>query len=230
MKVLIAVPVCHKDDWGGCPVWEGDHNNLASRPTPQERLQAVRETWWPELTSDKKFFFGGGTREPREDEIILPCPDSFRFHCQKNQEMFRWAVRNGYDWVFRCDDDTYVRTDKLVVPKSGDQIGWGPWLGRGNNYITGGAGFWLSRAALALIVKAPLTKTHEDDLWIGRDVLANSGVRIIHDPRYCPATASDGHGVDVTKLPADWITVHSCPPQVMKEIHASLQSTRERRK
>ena len=227
-KVLVAVPVCHNDDWNECPLWVGDHTpeNLQSRPTPQERIQAVRDTWWSDLTFDKKFFFGRGSRTLRDDEIILPVPDRFKKHCLKNQMMFQWALDNDYDWVFRCDDDAYVRPDRLTEASTellGDQIGWGPWVGQGNNYITGGAGFWLSRKALSRIADAPITKTHEDDLWIGRDVLARPDIRRVHDPRYCPATASDGHGVDVTKLPSNWITVHSCSPKVMKEIHASLQ-------
>ena len=115
-KVLVAVPVCHKDDWNGCPLWVGDHTpeNLQSRSTPEERLQAVRDTWWSSLTLDKKFFFGQGSRTLRDDEVILPVPDRFRYHCLKNQMMFRWALEHDYDWVFRCDDDAYVRPDRLT--------------------------------------------------------------------------------------------------------------------
>lgn len=210
-KVLVAIPTCHSDKWDGCKAWIGDHKDLSKRPSPAERRQAVRDTWWNKQAFDYMFFFGQGeTSLP--DEITLNVPDDFPHHCRKNQEMFKWAFRRGYDWVFRCDDDTYVK--RLEIPTEGDQIGWGEHLGVHRNYITGGAGFWVNRKSMELIATADVgNRTHEDDLWIGQDVLHRCNR--VHDPRYFP---SPNHAVDIDNLPADWLTCHSCTPVIMRAL------------
>jgi hypothetical protein len=218
--VLVAVPSCRKDDWSQCPAWIGDHSSLLDRATPAERRQAVRDTWWNRLNGDHRFFFGHTNDVLLNDEISLPVSDSFRFHCDKNKAMLSWALQQGYEWVFRCDDDTFIKADQLEIPEKGDQVGWGPELGNWHNYITGGAGFWLSRAAVELIVNSPTTKTHEDDLWIGRDILEKSSLDRVHDPRYYP---SPTHTIEIDKLPNDWITCHSCTPEIMRALFAKYQ-------
>jgi hypothetical protein len=226
VKILLGIPVCRTDAFNNCPIWLGDHADLSSRATPEERRNAVRETWWSQLTVDRRFFFGTNSGTPLDDEIFLDVPDSFDRHCQKNQAMFEWALENGYDFVFRSDDDTYVRADKLeqaAQSLNADQIGWCPWLGAGSNYITGGAGFWISRRAMEAVVATPVTRTHEDDLWIGRSVFApHPELTRKHDPRYVPG---DKHYADPSQLSnIDWITAHSCTPAVMRELHSKYNS------
>ncbi len=211
MKVLVAIPSCHKDDWTRCRAWIDGHD-LTTRFTPEARREAVRQTWWNKLPYDYRFFFGRG-EATQPDEVILDVPDGFSHHCDKNRAMFRWALWHGYDWVFRCDDDTFVRA--LEVPTYGDQVGWGPDLSVAHNYITGGAGFWISRRAMDLVVTAGCERTHEDDLWIGRDVLERSGLVRVHDPRYYP---SPTHFVEPGKLPEGWLTCHSCTPEMMRHL------------
>lgn len=226
MRYLVAVPVCHRDNWEECPLWVGDHPDLTARPTPAERIAAVRDTWWKSLSFDRRFFYGyQGRHAPasRADEVELEVPDYFRFHCAKNQAMFRWALEHDYDYVYRCDDDTFVhpaRLEQHARELTGDQIGYLPHPQWSGNYITGGAGYWISRKGMELVVSSPITRTHEDDLWIGR-LLKDSGVIRVHDPRYRPGLdGDDGHSVIPERLLGNktFIAVHSCSPETMKQL------------
>lgn len=223
-KVLVAVPNCHSDNWSNCANWLLDHSPelLAMRACPEERRKAVRDTWWNKQPFDYKFFFGqNGKRQPLADEVFLEVPDGFDHFAEKNKAICRWALEQGYDWLFHCDDDTFVRF--LEVPTTGDQIGRAPYGFGGKNYICGGSGFWLSRHALELIANSRCTFTHEDDVWIGRVVMSDPSAVRVHDPRYYQQAP---HHVVPSLLPDDWLTCHSCTPEVMRELWRIQESAR----
>ena len=214
-KVLVAVPNCHKDNWKNCPNWLLDHSPelLAARATPEERRACVRETWWNKQPYDYRFFFGlNGGRKPLADEVFLEVPDDFEYFAQKNKAICRWAIEQKYDWMFHCDDDTYVR--RLELPTHGDQIGRAPFGFGGKNYICGGSGYWLSRKAMQLLVADRCAYSHEDDVWIGQ-VMQHPTIERVHDPRYYQ---QHPHLVIPSLLPNGWLTCHSCTPNVMREL------------
>lgn len=117
--------------------------------------------------------------EPQEDEILLPCPDDYRHISIKVRAIFRWAKSQGFDYVFKCETDTYVAVKRLLASgyQSHDILG-GP---AGNN-IAGGSGWWMSRKAIDLVVDEPIN-TWSDDCWFPT-LLRQKGLAVFHDPRY----------------------------------------------
>ena len=91
--------------------------------------------------------------------------DSYARMALKDKAVFRYAVREGYDFVFRCCDDTFVFPERLlaaglekydyagaVLGGRFDEFMGGTW---GAGYMHGGAGVWLSRKAFSRLAEAP---------------------------------------------------------------------------
>lgn len=225
MKALIAI--------SSCGDFEANGNN-----------QALRDTWLPSIKDfpglDYKFFFGVGQNAPQlEDSIILPdVDDGYGFLTYKTQASLRWAHAQGYEFVFRCFPDTYVRVDRLMACPFADFDFYGdfrseeggrtnggtgkqmPTLQEAQNYASGGAGYWLSRRAFELLLDAPITgiwrdeiTVYAEDLWTG-NILGRSEVKLNYfdDIRFC------NHGSRLwPNLRNKLVTAHmSCPERYDK--------------
>lgn len=237
MKSLIAI--------SSCGDFESNGNN-----------QALRETWLNDLSPYSrlhyKFFFGVGQNAPElEDSVILSdVPDDYGHLTYKTRASLRWAHAEGYEYVFRCFPDTYVRVDRLmrcgfeIADYHGDfrseeggrpDGGTGklmPTLQQAQNYASGGAGYWLSRKAFSFLLDAPVLGVWRDDLtpyvedlWVG-NILGKCGtlLRYFDDTRFC------NHGSRMWPNPGnDVITAHmSCPERYDKSsmyaAHAAWKS------
>lgn len=205
MRVLIGIMSC----WGSEEA--GDN-------------QSIRDTWIAELKAyshvDYKFFHGQGpTNYPggclyrfsdgprpenqKPDIITLQAPDSYENLILKSQEMHYWAYRNGYDFMFKADSDTYVNIPQLLASgfEKHDYFGHvhtapGSMRDEGVNehgFLGGGEGYWTSKYACEVISKAIPTKRPQDnfgsaeDLWMG-EVLGNAHIKMVDHPEY-------GHGI-----------------------------------
>jgi hypothetical protein len=130
--------------------------------------QRARETYLKGSSLDYRFVYGTpeNGKQPEEDELFFPVDDRKEYMALKNQAVFQWALDKGYDFCFRCCDDTWVFPDR--VAKAGleafDYAGQVPcklslggtfkiWM-RYFDYMHGGCGIWLSRKAMERIVKA----------------------------------------------------------------------------
>lgn len=117
----------------------------------------------------------------KDDELLADCPDEKEYMPLKNQALFRYALDRGYDYCFRCCDDTWVHVDRLI--KAGlepfDYAGQVPckfslggtfkvWM-RYLDYMHGGCGIWLSRKAMEMLVA---------DKWKGPDWVKTMPERI----------------------------------------------------
>lgn len=149
-KPLIAIITCHKF---------------------QGRADAQRATWIKDIKGiDYKFFLSKGGREPTSDEVFLDVPDTYEGLSWKTQAVVKWAVENGYDAVFKCDDDTYLFPDRLkrIYPQS-------PYEGRINTSNSqlaprgwcSGFAYWLAGPALKIIMDAGEPTNKAEDLWVG---------------------------------------------------------------
>jgi len=112
--------------------------------------------------------------------------------------MFEWAYREGFDYVFKCDDDTYLFPERLM--KSGfqrwDYIGQSRVLdGLGRGICSGGC-YGLSRKALKVLVESPQDWMYkprqlnltgavlwQEDRWVA-EVLQRSGIQPHNDKRF----------------------------------------------
>ena len=101
------------------------------------------------------------------DEILVPCDDSWLFLPYKVMESRRWAMEQGYDFVFKIDVDTYLYADRLSQGQFLTYDYWGGVRTEHNNFIyAGGSGYMLSKKAYSLTVDAPITVIGED-YWTG---------------------------------------------------------------
>src|SRR6185369_3027686 len=75
---------------------------------PNLRLKAVSDTWFQDAFVHKNVaveFFDG----PR-----CGCPDDHMHVIDKTLYAAKYAIDNDFDYLFKCDDDTFVYLDRLV--------------------------------------------------------------------------------------------------------------------
>lgn len=141
---------------------------------------------------DYKFVYGAASsqqekipaRDPLPDELFFDCDDTKPFMVLKNKALFRWAMDNGYDYVFRACDDSVVYPERLLQhfellskhDYAGTMCGYGVLAPTGQiftlrylDYMHGGVGIWLSTKAMEMLVaddwkgpfSSPYSKTVE---------------------------------------------------------------------
>jgi hypothetical protein len=171
------------------------------------RQQAQRDTCFSSSAMPYRFLLGQGNTKHNEDELVLDVPDDYDSLFLKVREGFRWALENGYDYIFKCTTDVYCFTDRLL--KSGfeqfdysgrfvdnTQADWRLLVEQhktfdlnGNHIWASGFGCWFSkRAAQQLVTAETRTQTPEwfyDD-WYTGTILAESGIQGTQDYRYHP--------------------------------------------
>jgi hypothetical protein len=135
MKVLIAVQTCARDRWR----------------TPAHREMLCGHG------ADVRFFLGRGNENPEADEIVFDVGDDWENLPGKVRGALQWALDRGYEYIFKCDSDTFVDVPKLLASGfeqhqycglMGDE-----GAGKGIAHCpSGGVGWWLSaRAAKAFL-------------------------------------------------------------------------------
>jgi len=143
---------------------------------------AQRETWIRDIPAgvDYRFFFGpNDKRLPKADEVFVTCKDDYRSLPLKVKEAMQWAYEQGYDYVFKTDDDVYVRPDRLMLsgfekyPYSGFSF---------QEYGAVGLAYWLDRDCVKLASDSDPWLDAEDS-WISQ-LMKRNGVPFRHDPRY----------------------------------------------
>ena len=167
-------------------VLSSQHNALAT--------DAMRETWLNNSSVEYRVFLGETkhNRPLRAKEVLLPAPDDDRKLVFKVVQMIRWARQHDYTHVFRCNDQIYAVSGRLL--KSGyqehDYAGlvcngteWSDW----KEFCLGGAGYWLSRKAMDALISAEITtpfkEGHVEEGHVAM-TLAATGIRPVHDRRY----------------------------------------------
>jgi hypothetical protein len=141
------------------------------------------------------------TYSPKSDEVVVPCPDGYLYLGHKTWHSHKWAIDNGYEFIFQCFPDTFIHIPRLV--ESGfedyDFTGWEIGNARKGYYPAGGNGYWTSRHAAELMLQEPVDDWAEDR-WAGKALL-NRGIRLHHDPRY---------SAELPRLDNNLITAHLC--------------------
>jgi|SRR5579871_61528 hypothetical protein len=110
---------------------------------------------------------------PQFDEIIVPVPDDYKHISFKTRESHRWALNQGYDFLFQSYSDVLIDVERLL------QSGY-----ESMKYCGGenGGGYWLNRDSLEITANSEVTSWN-DDGWV-RDMLGNHGIDLVVDPRY----------------------------------------------
>jgi hypothetical protein len=79
--------------------------------------------------TDLKFFLGRSEnvdqpqRKPCFFEVFLDCPDGYGERKEKMLAIFKWAFEHGYDYVWKIDDDVYLRPERLLTIPPHDYCG-----------------------------------------------------------------------------------------------------------
>jgi hypothetical protein len=153
-------------------------------PAEEQMINDTFKTWanrnaWNKQHYDKRLQAGAeypfGDFQPQEDEIVGHYPDGYHYMSYKRKESLRWALENGYDYIFCLSNDVYARPERLLTSdfKNSDYSG----LYCGNTGYVGtpeyiaesyafGGGFWVSSKAAHIIVDYPIDYWCED-WWVG---------------------------------------------------------------
>jgi hypothetical protein len=120
---------------------------------------------------------------PMDDEVLLSVPYDFKHLPFKVREIFRWAYEREYDYIFKCDTDTYVDIPRLLNSgfENFDYIGT-PFYINEEQYASGGAGYWISKRGYSLLLNSPI-QIPWDDIWAGQE-LRKHGITMQVDTRY----------------------------------------------
>lgn len=190
------------------------------------RRNNCRATWVPMTRAcgiTTLFLLGDETLEcpeVRGDELWLPCPDAYPFLPQRTRWFCRWALeQSDWDYLFKCDDDTYVAASRLAEfnQNGADYIGaeWRVNVG----YGSGGAGYFLSRKAAAAVARGLTHIMGAEDLLVG-EVLKEAGIPLTVCQRFTPFS-SNGHW---PKPENDLITGHAWSGEMFASCHAGMVS------
>lgn len=124
-----------------------------------DRRDNCRNSWLRHVPEGVAYFFAAGSGEKDGDDkiseeepdmVLLGCEDTYWALPRKTYHMMRYALEHyDFEYVFKCDDDTYVCIDRLLKDLEGEKFvsGWG------SVNISGGAGYWLCREYVELLVK-----------------------------------------------------------------------------
>lgn len=195
-KILIAIPVCHKMDYGK---WESSESssfdpgkayNGAAYGTDihisgdNNRIQALRDTWLKDIEPfrayvDYKLFYGAPhNREALSDEVYLSCPDDYASLPLKTVAICKYALEHGYKWIFKADDDTGIYVDRLIHELMSNRFDYAGYCH--HSVCTGGTGYWLSQRALKLVAQMGGSPDHwAEDVWISK-IMSNGNIYPAH--------------------------------------------------
>lgn len=194
---------------------------VANAERCRTKRQACRETWLANRPAGVQYaFFVGGSGIPDEPDVwTLDAPDTYHGLPEKVKAAFTRAMKDErWNWLFKCDDDTYVHLPRLIAMV--DTLQPTPcvisWPGNSKDTAHGGAGYLLPRAMVQAIVDDPLYNAdgvdHEDK-QVTYSVRRAGGARI-GDSRFHAS-------MDQVPTPQnDQITCHHVSPDDMQRIHA----------
>lgn len=141
----------------------------AHHPSRQPYRDRARATFLRSSALDHVFVMGRPGRpdsaeESYHDTLYVDCPDEREWMVLKNQALFRYVLDQGYDYCFRCCDDTWVYPERLMNAglEGFDYAGQMPcklslggafkvWMAH-FDHMHGGCGIWLSRKAMEMLV------------------------------------------------------------------------------
>jgi len=261
-KILIAIPVCHKFNYGQWRSGDDERfdqaNAFENRPYgmgihidgPNPRVQALRETWLQDVAPfskhvDYRLFYGRAEcphgegnrqadifhytgacmkRDSLPDEVFLDVPDDYGSLPQKTIAMCQYAKERDYDFLFKPDDDTYVRVDKLVAELLGNRfMDYGGFCHA--HVAGGGPGYWLSRRAFSIVAEKANLENWAEDVTVSKTLHYN-GIQPVNLPGH--RSGMSNHWFDVENMTPDLVAVHAVQPEAMRELyrrdHAEIQT------
>lgn len=243
-RILIAIPACHKFEYGR---WESEQSPRYNQATAWEgrpygtdihisgdndRIAAIRDTWVKDIAPfashvDYKFFYGfPHGREPLADEVFLECGDDYASLPAKTVGICKWASEHDYAYVLKVDDDTAVYVDRIVQELMTTRFDYAGYTH--SNVCSGGPGYWLSKRAMKLVATSGNSDHWAEDVWVGK-VMSNNNIPAIMLPGHRPGFSAHWffpNEFDATKLTNDTTTFHAVQPSMMRTWYAHERSVK----
>ena len=177
----------------------------------EARRAGIRGTWFKRLPREMMavFLMGAGSARREADVVRLPVQDEYSTLPQKVQAFCRHALEHyEFEYLFKCDDDTYVCAERLLVlaQTGAEYVGSAAWAAQG--YASGGAGYLVSRKAVVILAKARFPGCGAEDVWVG-EVLRENGIALN------PTSLLQMDHQNLPNPQNELITAHWCSPELM---------------
>lgn len=180
-----------------------------------ELRQACRDTW---LQHNERgiyhlFFVGGDNDEL--DTLSLDVDDTYEFLPGKVRECYRHVLNNyEFDYVFKCDDDTYIQIERLKTLIGNADFGGNEFI-LSDKFASGGAGYFLSRSLLETIMDEEIPDKGAEDLVF-------SALALKHAKSVLSSSLLRFSGDKYPKYNNDYVTSHWLTPKKMRFIHSTF--------
>lgn len=198
MKIRIAIKSCHKY---------------------AARQQAQRDTWLKNCDVEYAFLVGDSSQGcPSFDCGRLHCPssDAFADIAPKVRYACVRALQENVTHLFICDDDTYVRPERLLLSEYQEHDYIGFVRNYGNCPYMQGSSFWLSSRAMQYIVNHPekMPNGVPDDVAVGAALYGK--VHFVHEHRFA---VGDPYPQRTPLASNNIISSHKHLPDSMYRVH-----------
>jgi hypothetical protein len=150
---------------------------------------AQRQTWIRDIPQkvSYRFFLGGPTPgDVENDEVFLDVPDDYLGLPLKTVGVSQWALKQGFNLIYKTDVDTLVLPTNLIGSgfEEHDYVGGVNTERPPVHFASGGAGYCLSKKAMCLVADSkPWSEGGPEDVWVAC-VLKDNGILPHDDPRF----------------------------------------------
>jgi hypothetical protein len=207
----------------------------------QDRANACLNTWIREIKVPHDYVFYGDESQSQSMNKTWNCsPDkgeSRRGLPEKTYKMLVKSLKHEWDFLFKCDDDTYVVFDSLIeFLKNYDpsqDLYIGKELGR-RGYAQGGAGYILTRTAVKNCINSlkyfygdKFKNKYAEDYSVGL-ALREQKINLTHTNLLStpnPTTAKQNQSVCFDAIIKDnKITTHYVEAETMNKIYDFIKA------
>jgi hypothetical protein len=160
MRVLVGILACEKDRWA--------HDSVLQMWVPNN----VDNWEHAGHLSTFRFFVGAGRKDYPNEFINTEVADENG--TGKTRRMIKYSLDKSFDYLFKCDVDTYVRVCRLL--ESGfEKRDWLGGYGSKDIGPYGGSGYWLNREAMSQlqddVEDARTPRPWDEDRWVGANLI-----------------------------------------------------------